>query len=265
MASRRFKPTSPGGASTRSPTSRTSRRRPRRRSSPSTRPPRAVATTRAASRRASAAAATSSATAHRLEAQQDRRPGDGRDDRVRSQPHGAHRAAPLRRRREGLHPRARRPQGRATVRREPQRRHQAGQRAALRFIPLGTMIHNVELKIGKGGQLVRSAGVGRAAHGEGRRVRAGPPALGRDPQGAPRLPRHHRSGVEPEHARVTPRQGRAHRWLGRRPHNRGVTMNPVDHPMGGGEGRTSGGRHPCSPWGQLSKGLKTRTTSAPTS
>jgi len=48
------------------------------------------------------------------------------------------------------------------------------------------------------------------------------------------------------------------RWLGRRPHNRGVTMNPVDHPMGGGEGRTSGGRHPCSPWGQLAKGLKTR-------
>src|SRR5664280_488759 len=48
------------------------------------------------------------------------------------------------------------------------------------------------------------------------------------------------------------------RWLGRRPHNRGVTMNPVDHPMGGGEGRTSGGRHPCSPWGKLTKGLKTR-------
>jgi large subunit ribosomal protein L2 len=48
------------------------------------------------------------------------------------------------------------------------------------------------------------------------------------------------------------------RWLGRRPHNRGVSMNPVDHPMGGGEGRTSGGRHPCSPWGQLSKGKKTR-------
>ena len=48
------------------------------------------------------------------------------------------------------------------------------------------------------------------------------------------------------------------RWMGRRPHNRGVTMNPVDHPMGGGEGRSSGGRHPCSPWGQLTKGLKTR-------
>ena len=48
------------------------------------------------------------------------------------------------------------------------------------------------------------------------------------------------------------------RWLGRRPHNRGVVMNPVDHPMGGGEGRSSGGRHPCSPWGQLAKGLKTR-------
>ena len=54
------------------------------------------------------------------------------------------------------------------------------------------------------------------------------------------------------------RQGGSLRWLGKRPHNRGVTMNPVDHPMGGGEGRTSGGRHPCSPWGQLAKGLKTR-------
>jgi large subunit ribosomal protein L2 len=61
-----------------------------------------------------------------------------------------------------------------------------------------------------------------------------------------------------EHSSVHNGKAGRTRWLGRRPHNRGVTMNPVDHPMGGGEGRSSGGRHPCSPWGQLSKGLKTR-------
>ena len=61
-----------------------------------------------------------------------------------------------------------------------------------------------------------------------------------------------------EHANISLGKAGRTRWLGKRPHNRGVTMNPVDHPMGGGEGRTSGGRHPCSPWGQLSKGLKTR-------
>ncbi len=61
-----------------------------------------------------------------------------------------------------------------------------------------------------------------------------------------------------EHQNIKLGKAGRKRWLGRRPHNRGVTMNPVDHPMGGGEGRTSGGRHPCSPWGQLAKGLKTR-------
>jgi large subunit ribosomal protein L2 len=61
-----------------------------------------------------------------------------------------------------------------------------------------------------------------------------------------------------DHANISIGKAGRTRWLGKRPHQRGVTMNPVDHPMGGGEGRTSGGRHPCSPWGQLSKGLKTR-------
>src|SRR4030088_1557745 len=62
----------------------------------------------------------------------------------------------------------------------------------------------------------------------------------------------------PDHMNISHGKAGRSRWLGRRPHNRGVTMNPVDHPHGGGEGRTSGGRHPCSPWGQLSKGLKPR-------
>jgi large subunit ribosomal protein L2 len=61
-----------------------------------------------------------------------------------------------------------------------------------------------------------------------------------------------------DHANVSLGKAGRTRWLGKRPHQRGVSMNPVEHPMGGGEGRTSGGRHPCSPWGQLSKGLKTR-------
>ena len=64
-----------------------------------------------------------------------------------------------------------------------------------------------------------------------------------------------------EHARVSLGKAGRTRWLGRRPHNRGVTMNPVDHPMGGGEGRTSGGRHPCTPWGVPTKGHKTRKKS----
>ncbi|XXX78527.1 50S ribosomal protein L2 [Sorangium sp. So ce134] len=133
-----------------------------------------------------------------------------------------------------------------------------GNSLTLRFIPPGTSIHNVEVKKGKGGQLVRSAGVAaqlmakdgdyaqiRLPSGEIRKVHLDCRATIGQVSNA-------------EHANISLGKAGRSRWLGRRPHNRGVTMNPVDHPMGGGEGRTSGGRHPCSPWGQLAKGLKTR-------
>jgi large subunit ribosomal protein L2 len=133
-----------------------------------------------------------------------------------------------------------------------------GNSLTLRFIPPGTSIHNVELKKGKGGQLVRSAGVSaqlmakdgswaqvRLPSGEIRKVHLDCRATVGQVSNA-------------DHANISLGKAGRSRWLGRRPHNRGVTMNPVDHPMGGGEGRSSGGRHPCSPWGQLAKGLKTR-------
>lgn len=134
----------------------------------------------------------------------------------------------------------------------------------LRDLPLGTVIHNIELKIGKGAQLVRSAGTAAqlmAKDGDYAQVRL--------PSGEVRLVHLNcRATVgqvsNPQHARVTLGKAGRTRWLGRRPHNRGTTMNPVDHPMGGGEGRTSGGRHPCSPWGQLAKGKKTRTNKTTT-
>jgi large subunit ribosomal protein L2 len=133
-----------------------------------------------------------------------------------------------------------------------------GNSITLRYIPPGTTIHNVELKKGKGGQLVRSAGVAAqlmAKDGEYAQVRL--------PSGEIRkVHLECRATIgqvsNPDHANISIGKAGRTRWLGRRPHNRGVTMNPVDHPMGGGEGRSSGGRHPCSPWGQLSKGLKTR-------
>src|SRR5689334_13533622 len=133
-----------------------------------------------------------------------------------------------------------------------------GNSLTLRFIPPGTSIHNVEVKKGKGGQLVRSAGVAAqlmAKDGDYAQVRL--------PSGEIRkVHLDCRATIgqvsNSDHANISLGKAGRSRWLGRRPHNRGVTMNPVDHPMGGGEGRTSGGRHPCSPWGQLAKGLKTR-------
>ena len=133
-----------------------------------------------------------------------------------------------------------------------------GNSLPLRNIPVGTIIHNLEIKIGKGGQLVRTAGSGAqlmARDGDWTQVRL--------PSGEVR--RVHiecRATVgtlsNGDHSRVSLGKAGRTRWLGRRPHNRGVTMNPIDHPMGGGEGRTSGGRHPCSPWGMLTKGYRTR-------
>ena len=133
-----------------------------------------------------------------------------------------------------------------------------GHSLTLRYITPGTSIHNVEIRKGKGGQLVRSAGVAAQLM-----AKDGSYAQVRLPSGEIR--RVHldcRATVGQvsniEHASISLGKAGRSRWLGRRPHNRGVTMNPVDHPMGGGEGRSSGGRHPCSPWGQLTKGLKTR-------
>src|SRR3954470_13520011 len=126
-------------------------------------------------------------------------------------------------------------------------------------IPVGTIVHNVELKIGKGGQLARSAGtyvqiVGRDQEYVILRLNSGEqrlvPGKCLAAVGAVSTP-----------GRMTTSIGRAGRtrWMGRRPHNRGVSMNPVDHPLGGGEGRTSGGRHPVTPWGKPTKGKKPRT------
>lgn len=137
-----------------------------------------------------------------------------------------------------------------------------GNALRLRFIPVGTMIHAIELKIAKGAQLCRSAGTAAQLM-----AKDGNYAQVRLPSGEVRMVHLDcRATVgqvgNVQHARVAHGKAGRTRWLGRRPHNRGVTMNPVDHPMGGGEGRTSGGRHPCSPWGQLAKGMKTRTNKA---
>jgi len=133
-----------------------------------------------------------------------------------------------------------------------------GNSLPLLAIPLGTSIHNIELKKGKGGQLCRSAGVAAQLMSK-----EGAWAQIRLPSGEVRLVHLDcRATIgqvsNADHQNISIGKAGRSRWLGLRPHNRGVTMNPVDHPMGGGEGRTSGGRHPCSPWGQLAKGLKTR-------
>jgi large subunit ribosomal protein L2 len=137
-----------------------------------------------------------------------------------------------------------------------------GNAMPMRNIPIGTIIHNVEMKPGKGGQLARAAGtyvqlVGRDAgyallrlsSGEVRMVRAECMAtIG--------------AVSNPDRQNISIGKAGRNRWLGRRPSVRGVAMNPIDHPHGGGEGRTSGGRHPVTPWGKGTKGTKTRHNKA---
>ncbi len=133
-----------------------------------------------------------------------------------------------------------------------------GNALPLRNIPAGTTVHNIELRPGKGAQMVRSAG------GSAQLVaKEGDYALVKLPSGETR-----RVLVDCmatigqvgniEHENVSIGKAGRKRWMGKRPHNRGVAMNPVDHPHGGGEGKTSGGRHPVTPWGQPTRGYKTR-------
>jgi len=133
-----------------------------------------------------------------------------------------------------------------------------GNAMPLAKVPLGTMIHNVELRRGKGGQIARSAG------GMAQLVaKEGDYGHLRLPSGEIRLVRLECFGTigqlsNIDHENISFGKAGRTRWLGRRPRNRGVAMNPVDHPMGGGEGKSSGGRHPTTPWGKATKGLKTR-------
>lgn len=133
-----------------------------------------------------------------------------------------------------------------------------GNALPLKNIPAGTFVHNIELRPGKGGQMVRSAG------GQAQLVsREGGNALLKLPSGeVRRVPEECMATVGQvgnlEHESVSSGKAGRTRWLGKTPHNRGVTMNPVDHPHGGGEGKTSGGRNPVTPWGQPTRGYKTR-------
>jgi large subunit ribosomal protein L2 len=138
----------------------------------------------------------------------------------------------------------------------------AGNALPLKRIPLGMTIHNIELRRGAGARLVRSAGTSAQLM-----AREGKYAHVRLPSGEVRLVDAEcyatlgQVGNLEHEGIVVGKAGRA-RWMGKRPHTRGVAMNPVDHPMGGGEGKSSGGRHPCSPWGKPAKGGKTRKKKA---
>lgn len=133
-----------------------------------------------------------------------------------------------------------------------------GNALPLKNIPLGSFVHNIELKIGKGGQLARSAGTYAQLVAKEKKY-----AQLKLPSGEIRLVHLECRATlgqvgNVDHENITLGKAGKSRWLGRRPKVRGVAMNPVDHPMGGGEGKSSGGRHPCSPWGVNSKGKKTR-------
>ncbi len=145
-----------------------------------------------------------------------------------------------------------------TVMSGPEADIQPGNALPLSRIPLGTHIHNIELRMGKGGQIVRSAGTyAQLMAKEGKYV------LIKLPSGEVRMVLGNCRATIGQlgnvmHENLSLGKAGRKRWLGKRPKVRGVAMNPVDHPMGGGEGRSSGGRHPCSPWGVPSKGYRTR-------
>ena len=126
-------------------------------------------------------------------------------------------------------------------------------------MPVGTIVHNIEMKIGKGGQIARSAGTYAQIVGRDQDY-----VILRLNSGEQRLVHGRCRGTigavsNPDHMNISIGKAGRTRWLGWRPHNRGVVMNPIDHPHGGGEGRTSGGRHPVTPWGKPTKGKKTRS------
>jgi len=128
----------------------------------------------------------------------------------------------------------------------------------LEDIPLGTEVHNIELKVGKGGQIARAAGtfaVIMAKEGKYCTLKL-PSGEVRNVLSSCRATIGHLGNVD--HMNVQLGKAGRSRWLGRRPKVRGVAMNPVDHPLGGGEGKTSGGRHPVTPWGQPTRGYKTK-------
>ena len=146
-----------------------------------------------------------------------------------------------------------------TIMSGPQADILVGNALPLKNIPPGTLVHNVELRPGKGGQMARAAGV------EVRLVsREGAYALLKLPSGEIRRVLSDCMATigqvgNVDHASVSFGKAGRSRWVGQRPKNRGVSMNPVDHPHGGGEGRSSGGRHPVTPWGKPTRGFKTRT------
>ena len=137
-----------------------------------------------------------------------------------------------------------------------------GNAVSLREIPLGTYVHNIELKVGHGGQLVRSAGsYARLMAKEGKYAQV------KLPSGEVRLILQGCKATigqlgNVDHENISIGKAGRSRWLGRRPRVRGVAMNPVDHPHGGGEGKSSGGRHPVTPWGVPTKGYRTRVKKA---
>jgi large subunit ribosomal protein L2 len=138
-----------------------------------------------------------------------------------------------------------------------------GNSLPLKEMPLGSFVHNVEIKVGKGGQLGRSAGSSLQLM-----AREGNFAQLKLPSGEVRLISINCMATygmvgNSEHENISLGKAGRTRWLGKRSYVRGVAMNPVDHPMGGGEGKTSGGGHPVSPWGQKAKGLKTRKRKNP--